>query len=192
MRDMQREKETNCKSDYIIKQNLKYYKKISTVPGYELCWGSDTDTAPGHWACYVERINMGLLPPDELFSLRDNDGDLVACKNILALKHSYKDKWQQYCTATKAVYTNNLALCDQAGVAKISCYESLVLRDSSISLQFCDALEEEDASSRCYSMVAARTNDKSICDLAKKNYPKQIDQCTGKVNEYKRWLKKIS
>ncbi|MEX0597861.1 MAG: hypothetical protein WD512_15325 [Candidatus Paceibacterota bacterium] len=163
----------SCKSNYVIFQDEKFRQGLS-VPNYAKC-RTPFDTQPGSSYCYLKGINQDLLTAKELFTLKSED-ELVACKHLW--RNGPDGKF--WCTAAEAVYTKNVALCDNSGIAKIDCYYALALHDDSFTTENCDKLEKNVANT-CYAYVAARTGDASKC--------KTIDPgwCDEIINRFKGW-----
>ncbi|MGI0021691.1 MAG: hypothetical protein ACRD9Q_02405 [Nitrososphaeraceae archaeon] len=145
----------------------------------------------GAAVCYLKNLNQDMLSAEELFSLK-SDGVLVACKNI-KVSATNEQVNDDYCLAAKAVYTKDVSLCDKVGVARDECYYTLAVYDNSFAVQTCDSIENENQLIYCYKLVAARTQDPSICeakfplvDENGRNYPRE--NCDAIINGYKIWL----
>lgn len=132
-------------------------------------------------ACTLEKLQLEGISKQDLLSWKSGV-ELTACSsygfpNWMLEKGIVGD----YCMAALGIYFRDLVICDKAGVARAECYGYIAATEDFVSLDTCDRLGTEE-SMGCYSFVAYRLNDISICDSFP-NDPYFKKNCINQVNQ---------
>jgi len=179
------EKNKQCKINYIRTQNNLSESEYSRLmrncayPG---------ESGPWYFACQLEIMNPNVISKEEMLELKSDNGQTILCAKIGPSGEQDDARNDDLCVAAEAVYTLNRSQCDNSGTSRTSCYQALALHDPKFTLTDCHELDKQDIWN-CYTNVAARTEDNSICSIESEfNYGEKSEKdCMNFVNYYKSW-----
>ena len=121
--------------------------------------------ASEHLACKIKGIGLLSIPTDILLTTFEGD-ELLFCKLfdekeqlLFWMDQSQK---QEFCIAALGSALMDLSVCDKSKM-NFECYNDIAKKSDMVTLKECNTLEV--GIGKCYSAVAARTDDSSICEF---------------------------
>jgi len=127
-------------------------------------------------ACGLKTLPISGLSTTDLITWK-SDNNLLVCSPF---QFPSSLNQHDYCLASLGVFTKDLSICDQAGIARAECYGFMADTEDFVTLSTCDKLET--GVTFCYMHVAYRLNDISICDKAESNKENCIRLVNSKNN----------
>ena len=134
----------------------------------------ETSRAIEHLACKIKGIGLLSIPTDILLTTFEGD-ELLFCKlfdeatrttyypgDSLLLSWMDQSQKQEFCIAALGTALMDLSVCDKSKMNH-ECYYAIAIKSDIVTLKECNTLEI--GIGMCYSAVAARTDDSSICEF---------------------------
>jgi hypothetical protein len=135
---------------------------------------SVNSSATDNLACNIKGIGLLSIPTDILLTTFEGD-ELLFCKlfdeatrttyypgDSLLLSWMDQSQKQEFCIAALGTALMDLSVCDKSKM-NFECYNDIAKKSDMVTLKECNTLEL--GIGKCYSAVAARTDDSSICEF---------------------------
>ena len=125
----------------------------------------ETSRAIEHLACKIKGIGLLSIPTDILLTTFEGD-ELLFCKLFdekeQLLFGMDQSQNQEFCISALGTALMDLSVCDKSKMNG-ECYHVIAIKSDMVTLKECNTLEI--GIGMCYSAVAARTDDSSICEF---------------------------